>query len=885
MADVQKTVEIIFGGKNELTGIIGNIESDFNRFDDAVRNVATPLAAAGDAVLKLDAALAALVIGGMALAIRESSEFNKSFALISTSVTASGSDLGKFRDDILDYSTHSVKSLQDINAALYTAAQAGVDWTNSLEFIGKAEQLAVANNANLNTTVDLLTGTMNAYGFTIQDVQHINDVFFTSTLIGKQTIDELGQSMGQVVGIAANSGVSFEALSAAIATMTAKGMDTANAITGMKGVITSIISPSNEAATAARALGLDFSLTELNARGFAGMMNEIMIKTGGSKEELVKLFPEVRAMNGAFMLTGDGMKFFNDALERTINSTGSAEAAYQKMVSTFSNQSQMLINTAKGVLIEVGTELEPMAARIAGSLGGVLTGVKIGLDQGAFDTVFAVFDQFSRDLSAAMSDIAGKFPEAFNNVDFSTLSEAIQNAGEVLTDALGSATTGDITAAIQDMVDSIASLISVTQGMGAVFAPVIDVIRWMITAFNNMDSGTKELTGSLMGMSMLYRLFGPLSLAIVALGADMEDTQYIFDIGSAAIENGINAIRVAVLSLALVFAEASLAAAELLDYIPGYDAQAGIDRTTERVRILSGMLNTAQTDLAVSSNRTRDAFAETGQYADNTEVRVSNYGRTINSIPADKSTAIIVDGSDSAMARVAAVNQSLGQIPATKSVGIEVQADGSTIDRAYGMIITRFPDGSVRIVQAQTTTNQSNLDDTKRKIDDAVPASKVMDIQASIDIAKIKEASAIVQKEIEWKAKLDIADVEANAKIIEAAFKSIDNTISSTGATLASITGSYATLMAAGGSGGNAVYDEMRAESRRRDAALLQQKDLIAAEVANLNARTALLDRGESLIKITADGLQPQLEAFMWEILKAIQIKANSEGANFLLGV
>lgn len=885
MADVQKTVEIIFGGKNELTGVIGNIESDFAKFDKTIGDMATPLDLAGMAVLKLDAALAALVVGGMALAIRESSEFNKSFALISTSVTASGDDLGKFRDDILDYSTNSVKSLQDINAALYTAAQAGVDWTNSLEFIGKAEQLAVANNANLNTTVDLLTGTMNAYGFKIQDVQHINDVFFTSTLIGKQTIDELGQSMGQVVGIAANSGVSFEALSAAIATMTAKGMDTANAITGMKGVITSIISPSNEAATAAQALGLNFSLTELNAKGFAGMMNEIMIKTGGSKEELVKLFPEVRAMNGAFMLTGDGMKFFNDALERTTNSAGSAEAAYGKMVSTFSNQSQMLVNTAKTVLIEVGTQLEPMAARIAGSVGDVLKGVKLGLDQGAFDPVFVVFDQFSKDLSEAIKGIAGKFPEAFNNVDFTTLSEAIKDAGAVLTDALGSATTEDMTAAIQDMVDSIASLISVTEGMGEVFSPVINVIRGAVTAFNDLDAGTKELVGNLMGMSMLYKIFGPLSLAIIALGADMEDTQYIFDIGASAIETGINTIKVAVLSLALIFAEASLAAAELLDYIPGYDAQAGIDRTTERVRILSGMLNTAQTDLAVSANKTRDAFAETGQYADNTGVKVSNYSKTVEGIPSEKKTEIKTDGTETATSKVGEFNKSLTQIPAAKNVGIEVQADGSSIEKAYGMIIQTFPDGSIRIVQAHTATNPTNLADTKKQIDDSVPASKVMEIQASIDVAKIKEASAIVQQSIEWKAKIDIADIEANAKIIEAAFKSIDNTVTSTGETLSSIVGAYGTLMAAGGSGSNAIYDEMQAESRRRDAALLQQKDLIAAEVANLNARTALLDRGESLIKITADGLQPQLEAFMWEILKAIQIKANSEGANFLLGV
>jgi len=882
MADVQKTVEIIFGGKNELTGVIGNIESDFAKFDKTIGDMATPLDLAGKAVLKLDAALAALVIGGMALAIKESSEFNKSFALISTSVTATGGDLNKYRDDILDYSTHSVKSLQDINGALYTAAQAGVDWTNSLEFIGKAEQLAVANNANLNTTVDLLTGTMNAYGFKIQDVQHINDVFFMSTLIGKQTIDELGVSLGGVVGIAANSGVSFEDLAAAIATITAKGMDTASAITGMKGVITSIISPSREAADAAEALGLNFSLTELTAKGFAGMMNEVMIKTGGSKEELTKLFPEVRAMNGAFMLTGDGMQFFNQALERTTNSAGSAEAAYNKMVNTFSNQSQMLVNIAKGVLIEVGTALEPMAAQIAGSIGGVLKGIKVGLDQGAFDSVFVVFNQFSKDLSVAIQGIAGQFPDAFKNVDFSALADAIKEAGKVLTDALGSSTTNDITAAIQDMVDSIASLISVTQGMGEVFSPVINVIRGAVTAFNDLDGTTKQLVGNLMGMSMLYKVFGPLSLAIVALGADMEDTQYIFDIGASAIENGVNTIKVAVLSLALIFAEASLSAAQLLDYIPGYDAQEGIDRTTERVRILSGMLDKAQTDLAASSNKTRDAFAETGQYADNTGVKISNYGKTIDGIPAEKKTEVKAEGTENAISKVGEFDKSLVKIPDKKTVGVEVQADGSTIEKAYGMIIQTFPDGSIRIVQAQTKTIQANLDDTKKKIDDSVPATKVMEIQASIDIAKIKEQSAIVQKSIEWKAKLDIADVEANAKIIEAAFKSIDNTITSTGTTLSSIIGSIAEMNQSSQSWD--ILDLAKEEMEIRKTAAEMQSKLIVAEIDNLNARTRSLEKGDAIITINGGGLQPHLEAFMFEILAAIQVRANAEGQQFLVG-
>jgi len=356
MADLTKTVEIVFGGKDELSAVTNQLTNEFKSFDDQMQKLTGPLASAGELVLKMAAAMSTLAIGGMALAVKESAEFNKSFALISTSITAAGEDLDAYRTDVLNYATTSVKSLSDITGALYTAAQAGIKYTDSIDFIAKAEELAVANNANLNTTVDLLTGTMNAYGFKISDLAHINDVFFQSTLIGKQTIDELGQSMGQVVGIAANSGVSFEQLSAAIATLTAKGMDTANAITGVKAVITTIVAPSKEAADAAKELGLNFSLSELSAKGLDGMLAEIILKTGGSKEAMAKLFTEVRAMNGAFLLTGDGGKFFNDSLQQIINSTGASEVAYQKMVVTFANQTQILLNLAKTTLIDIGTK-------------------------------------------------------------------------------------------------------------------------------------------------------------------------------------------------------------------------------------------------------------------------------------------------------------------------------------------------------------------------------------------------------------------------------------------------------------------------------------------------------------------------------------------------
>jgi hypothetical protein len=39
------------------------------------------------------------------------------------------------------------------------------------------------------------------------------------------------------------------------------------------------------------------------------------------------------------------------------------------------------------------------------------------------------------------------------------------------------------------------------------------------------------------------------------------------------------------------------------------------------------------------------------------------------------------------------------------------------------------------------------------------------------------------------------------------------------------------------------------------------------------------------MISIDGKGLQPHLEAFMFEILSAIQVKANAEGMKMLVGL
>jgi len=69
-ADLSKTVEIVFGGRDELSGVMGSVSRDFDALTGSIQNVTAPLANAADAILKFSAAVAAIAGGAMALAIK-----------------------------------------------------------------------------------------------------------------------------------------------------------------------------------------------------------------------------------------------------------------------------------------------------------------------------------------------------------------------------------------------------------------------------------------------------------------------------------------------------------------------------------------------------------------------------------------------------------------------------------------------------------------------------------------------------------------------------------------------------------------------------------------------------------------------------------------------
>ena len=69
-----------------------------------------------------------------------------------------------------------------------------------------------------------------------------------------------------------------------------------------------------------------------------------------------------------------------------------------------------------------------------------------------------------------------------------------------------------------------------------------------------------------------------------------------------------------------------------------------------------------------------------------------------------------------------------------------------------------------------------------------------------------------------------------------------------------------------------ALEDQIEKKRPREKAFKLQEK-LTEATIAQINAQLKAYSNGDALIKIDGAGLQPHLEAFMWEILRTIQVR------------
>lgn len=170
-----------------------------------------------------------------------------------------------------------------------------------------------------------------------------------------------------------------------------------------------------------------------------------------------------------------------------------------------------------------------------------------------------------------------------------------------------------------------------------------------------------------------------------------------------------------------------------------------------------------------------------------------------------------------------------------------------------------------------------------KKLDESAKAAKLAREEGqkwALELEKLASNERI--KLIEAKVTLNVAELQYKTEIVKAAFSSIDNSVESTGKLL----GDLFKLL----DNPNLTFseqwkleDQIARENANREKAFELQKKLTEATIEEITARTKAFQSGDALIKIDGAGLQPHLEAFMWEILRTLQTRVNRDGLKLLL--
>lgn len=276
----------------------------------------------------------------------------------------SAGTLAKLKDGILNLPPALGDATENAKG-LYQALSSGVEPGKAVEFIAASAKLAKAGLAEMEPTVKVLTGVMNAYGEKTADVNAISDMMFKTVEKGVVELPELAAGLGQISSTAAAAGVSQSELMAAIAATTVKGVPAMQTMTSLKMVFANLIEPQEKALEAAKALGIEgFGPAMLEAKGFQGTLKILAEATGGNAAKMQALFGSVEAGNVALALAAQGGKVFNETLKDIQNSAGATDAALAKQRDTLTAKWGEFTVAVNKNLIKLGEPMLPHLKRL-----------------------------------------------------------------------------------------------------------------------------------------------------------------------------------------------------------------------------------------------------------------------------------------------------------------------------------------------------------------------------------------------------------------------------------------------------------------------------------------------------------------------------------------
>jgi TP901 family phage tail tape measure protein len=360
-----RTVKVtIIGDPSGLARAFGQAASSAQSFGARMQSLGGSIASTG-ATLTRGLTFPILALGGASA--KMAMDFEASMNRIDALVGASSKQMDAYKEGVLDISRTTGVEAKELADALFFITSAGLKGADALDVLNASAMAADAGLGETKVIADAVTSAVNVYGSEVLEASQATDVLIAAVREGKMEPAELAANIGKVAPMAAEMGITFDQVGAALAAFSRQGTNAATGATQLRGLMSGLLKPSEQARDAFKETGI--TIEEMRkAVAEKGLLPALMDLRKAAEENGVAftdLFPNVRALNAFLQLTGKSADANAKIFERLAKATGSTAEAFAAAQQTAKDKWEDALNSMKVAMIQFGGLIAPIIASVA----------------------------------------------------------------------------------------------------------------------------------------------------------------------------------------------------------------------------------------------------------------------------------------------------------------------------------------------------------------------------------------------------------------------------------------------------------------------------------------------------------------------------------------
>ena len=911
MADLSQTIKIIFEGVDNTATALSSINQGVGDLADNLENATQPFADLTKGILAFDAVVVGLAATLAGAAIKETAQFEESMYLVAKQLGDTSKSMVEVTEDIEGVGLAYGINANEVAKSTAQFLASGYDYETAAKLVAASTQLMIAGELDAKTSTDAITASLAGFkvpaGEAAEASVKIGDVLNKIGDISSGAFDQIVDGFKTIAPTARDAGLSMEQAAAAIATIVDTGYSGSEAANALKSGLLQLLDPPKEAAKALNELGVEL----VDSNGTQRLAGEIMADLAGKYGELTEeqklqtaavIFGKDQAgkLNALLGDWGKSQDYVAQMTDKTTGAVGSMAREVEGKLGTLqstidrSNEAWRQFLENLGAKITDGGDFQSLVD----SLGKLGLALKDVVNDGDLDPLIKPFQDAFAVIGQLFEDLAKNLPAALDKIDWSKFEGAIGDLADSFGDMFGDIdlTTPDgLAEVIQTIIDLGAGLIKTSSGIIDGLKPLFEIIGGLVTGFANLDPEIQKSIGVFLG----------LATTVNSLSGYVKGFSDLIGAGGGLLGS---LTKLGPIALAAATAFAAFEFGQWLGEVTGYNEAAD-----KLIAKLNGVPDAAKP--AAAAVEGADAKLKAlGITTDTAGKRLTDFNEAVKSgalVWDDVSQAWVKAGDASkvvAEAQTGILGVTTELEPALlalyETMGLNADGTKKLADATKdGKISNEEYKASIEALDKMFAAGDISLEEYTEGVEaihkaagDSIPAIDKL-AKAEEDAAKkTKDLAAESEKfALEWgkllsaeriavfeaSADIQVAQIEADSKRAVAAMEMLGASFANTGDVLTELIGLWVGLE---GMDQSTIEGWIEREYEIREKLAQAQIDMVNAEIRRLEAQTALLERGGVELKITSDGLEPELEAFMFRIIDKVRVSVAGSYEEFLLG-